>query len=866
MNPRPQHGIAQGLLGLGLLALALIATPALAQDPFSDLLRTPTSAEPAKDEPAKEEPTKEEPAKADPAKAEPAKEEPARDEPARAATARTEPPAKDEPAKAEATPKAQHRPHSTIQILPDDIVWPKQPPGKKGIKNFFDRQKAGFDKTTLARVPDDLLKLFKPLLNRWRYNPRAALARDMAPLLTLLSLIALFIWLQRRLRNLADPLKNRIEPRLPTLLRPLAGSSARLALLTLPILALLALARIGASFFLPDQQTAATVLLNALWLSLAYRLALGVIREAMEGHWLNLDPDRVKRLKFTLIWIARLALIFQIILMAVEAFIPDPDVLTLFWFCFQIFLLIASGSLVWLKNEVFATLPEADQDVMWGQVRGKMERHYRTVLGITFALQVLWLFGYNNAASFLLTRGYALIGLLAILTSIQTRASSRLSHKIAAATSDEEEEVLVRMGRGIRFALGLTFIASLFALLGIWPYAEALLKLRLLRLGDVDISLYSLALAALIIGLFVLASHLARSFLMERVYPRIGLEIGVGYAINTVAHYLLVTIGLLSAVSSLGVDLSALTLFATALSVGVGFGLQDVTRNLASGFILLFGRSVKKGDYVQIDNHFGRVEELGARSVQIVTPDNTELVIPSSRLVSESIVNYTYTNPRIRVHIPVGVHYKSDMRLVEQALLHAAFRHHNVLHNPKPAVRLMNFGDSSVNLELLIWIDVRRIDPARLRGELYFHIWDVFKEQRIEIPYPQRDLHIQAGEMIQDLVRALRQQPQPEKTPPPPPPRLEPIASYLTHLDQAPGRVEVESLPEYPLTLESLMAQREQELNRAIIDFGAQHAARLTALASKINSEIKMMDIQEARHWSLDLALTSSPDRWEDPK
>lgn len=210
-------------------------------------------------------------------------------------------------------------------------------------------------------------------------------------------------------------------------------------------------------------------------------------------------------------------------------------------------------------------------------------------------------------------------------------------------------------------------------------------------------------------------------------------------------HYFMLFGGLLLGINSLGIDLTAIGIFFSALGVGIGFGLQSIVHNLISGFILLFGRSVKKGDYVTVNGFYGRVDSVGARSVTITTPDNFELIIPSSEFLSTSIINWTLTSPLIRMGVPVGVSYDSDIPEVKRILLDAANRHPRVLRRPAPEVWLHGFGDSSVDFSVLVYIDCRRTNENRVRGELNYHIWDALLEADIEIPFPQRDLHLRSG-------------------------------------------------------------------------------------------------------------------------
>lgn len=195
-------------------------------------------------------------------------------------------------------------------------------------------------------------------------------------------------------------------------------------------------------------------------------------------------------------------------------------------------------------------------------------------------------------------------------------------------------------------------------------------------------------------------------------------------------------------INSLGIDLTALAVFGGAIGLGLGFGLQKVVSNLVSGLILLVDRSVKPGDVIEVGDTYGWVNTLSARHVSILTRDGVEHLIPNEALITEKVVNWSYTNSNIRLKIPIGVSYDADLHEVIAIINEAAAGHSRVLKHPEPVTRLMEFGDSSVNFELRIWIS----DPTRgvvnVRSDILLAVWDKFKEKHIEIPYPQRVVHM----------------------------------------------------------------------------------------------------------------------------
>jgi len=244
---------------------------------------------------------------------------------------------------------------------------------------------------------------------------------------------------------------------------------------------------------------------------------------------------------------------------------------------------------------------------------------------------------------------------------------------------------------------------------------------------------------------FLLFSGFIRAWLDYKIYPSVGVDEGLGYAINTFLRYLLLVVGLLTSLNSVGLDLRVLMVFAGALGIGLGLGLQNLFANVAAGFGLVFGRLIRKGDWIQVGDKVGLVLEVNLRSTKVRTPDNVECLVPNLDLTSQTIVNYTLSDPLVRVHVPVGVSYRCRPREVERILLDVALANENVSRQKQPEVWLCQYGESSIDFELLVWIDARKVGAYRVKSELYFAIFDAFEKAGIEIPFPQRDIHIRSG-------------------------------------------------------------------------------------------------------------------------
>ncbi|MEJ2475324.1 MAG: mechanosensitive ion channel, partial [Desulfobacterales bacterium] len=261
------------------------------------------------------------------------------------------------------------------------------------------------------------------------------------------------------------------------------------------------------------------------------------------------------------------------------------------------------------------------------------------------------------------------------------------------------------------------------------------------------ITLWLILKAALILLAFVFASRLLQAYLDYRVYPALGIDPGLGYALNISLKYTLIVIGLLISLKAVGLDLRFLLVFAGAAGIGIGLGLQSIAANVVSGFTLIFGAKVRKGDWVEVKNTLGLVTDIFLNATRIRTRDNIEYLIPNSNFVSDTIVNYSLTSPMIRITVPVGVSYNADPRVVEKILLDVASKEPMVTDYQSPVVRFKEYGDNSINFDLLVWIDVRETPRRKLRSGLYFAIFDELKKAGIEIPFPQRDIHLRSSDL-----------------------------------------------------------------------------------------------------------------------
>jgi small-conductance mechanosensitive channel len=266
-----------------------------------------------------------------------------------------------------------------------------------------------------------------------------------------------------------------------------------------------------------------------------------------------------------------------------------------------------------------------------------------------------------------------------------------------------------------------------------------------LSIGQARVSLASLAEFLAVVVVVVLVARLVGRFVGSRLLARTSMAVGLQYAIGRITYYILLVLGLMIALQTSGVEVGSLTVLLGALGVGIGFGLQNIVNNFVSGLILLVERPAQVGDWIEVGGTGGRVERIGARSTTILTSDNITMIIPNADMVTQQIVNWSHGDPRVRFRIPVGVAYGSDIPRVREALLEVAAAHPKVLRDPPPTVFFRGFGDSSLNMELVVWTREMVHAPLQFQSDLNFAIDAAFRRHGIQIPFPQRDVHFKTG-------------------------------------------------------------------------------------------------------------------------
>jgi small-conductance mechanosensitive channel len=268
-------------------------------------------------------------------------------------------------------------------------------------------------------------------------------------------------------------------------------------------------------------------------------------------------------------------------------------------------------------------------------------------------------------------------------------------------------------------------------------------------IGNFSISLVTLALGILTLMVAYIVSRSLQSLLQRRMEKRRHLDPGLQYTMLRLLHYFIIAVGVMIAFKlTFNADLTTLAVLFTALSVGIGFGLQYIAGDIASGFILLFERPVRVNDFITVSSDAagqvqGKVQSINLRTTSVMTNDRLAVIVPNSKLVNQTVVNWSYGDRRARVSIPIGVASDADVDLVTRTLLRAAEGVKYVIDDPAPSVQFLQFGDYTLDFRLLVWTANPRRHPT-IKSEINYRIWRLFKEAKIEIPYPQQELRLRS--------------------------------------------------------------------------------------------------------------------------
>lgn len=268
------------------------------------------------------------------------------------------------------------------------------------------------------------------------------------------------------------------------------------------------------------------------------------------------------------------------------------------------------------------------------------------------------------------------------------------------------------------------------------------LNFPLIKIGTASITLWTILLNVLLVILFVLVSSRVKNWILNTLSKRRGINISNWRAVVTLSYYAILLIGLIGILQTTGLDLSLFTVLTGAIGIGVGFGMQSIFSNFISGIIILLEKPLKLGDRIEVGEVSGNVHSISVRATTIITNDNVSIIIPNSDFITKQVTNWSHSGSSVRISISVAVSYDSDPEIVEKLLLRVADNEPGVLKNPVPKVRLEEFGESGLKFSLLVWTSEYNDRKGALRSLLNFSVLKEFKAQRIQIPFPQRDIHI----------------------------------------------------------------------------------------------------------------------------
>ena len=275
------------------------------------------------------------------------------------------------------------------------------------------------------------------------------------------------------------------------------------------------------------------------------------------------------------------------------------------------------------------------------------------------------------------------------------------------------------------------------------PGASALRDVTI-RMGTISVSLIGLVTALIVFYLFVVIAWLVKDIMVRTLPARLHSDPGIIESVATLTRYSLLALGIIVSLGLLGLDFTSLAIIAGGLSVGIGIGLQDIVANFVSGLVLLFEQSLRPGDVIELDNRISRVERISLRATTVRTRANAELTIPNASFTTGAVKNLTKSVPRVKLIIPFGVSYGSDLEEVRQIAVEIALQHPQTRDYPPPALLVRGYGDSSLDLSLSVSINRPALSDS-IRSDIFGALLKVFSERDIELPFPQRDLNLREG-------------------------------------------------------------------------------------------------------------------------
>lgn len=312
-----------------------------------------------------------------------------------------------------------------------------------------------------------------------------------------------------------------------------------------------------------------------------------------------------------------------------------------------------------------------------------------------------------------------------------------LTHRI------EDRKTILSIGNTTKYTILIIGVTILLASIGF----DSNSKFNVALFGEEDhkVRVFDLLRLSFMFFLLIWFTRKLKPVFVNQVLSKYSDDIGVSQSIGTIVQYVFIIVGAFFIIQTSGISLGSLNVLAGALGVGIGFGLQNIANNFISGLIILFERPIKVGDRIEVGSVQGDVTKVSARATTVNTNDNISIIVPNSEFISQRVINWSHNDRNIRFHVPVGVSYNEDPAKIKKILLDVAEKNPDVLKRPAPEVLFVEYGDSSLNFDLMIWTSTYINRPIILKSQLYYEIFERFKEHGVEIPFPQRDLHLRSG-------------------------------------------------------------------------------------------------------------------------
>jgi small-conductance mechanosensitive channel len=615
-------------------------------------------------------------------------------------------------------------------------------------RSLFERQPLGWDLKTLSTIYHWALDLPVHIPNFIalviQHSRLLGVAGSLIMAVFIVAVLYSLIGQRRVLRRIAQ----RLEPyreKIPAKIYPFVLSGLRIVVAALIPLALLA------AYSLVN----ALVKYEAAWFVIAGRL---IILWALGALLLNLLRESLTRDLFEVTTkygrpiyrLVRLVLFYSLagiaIFWSAKALRLPADILAFARFVIALSIVVVLFLLHLQKKALLSFLPVFPYPFYQAFLRF-LQRYYYILIGFVLTAALLWCFGYENLGRMVIVKvwssGVAFVLIMLVYHAARTALMGRI--RTLPRRDEAGHTVLRSLNSLLLYGTVLATATVVLNLLGLLDILRQVMSIPVLTIGGAVITLWTIISAVVIIMAFFYASRLIRAYLDYRIYPRLGIDQGLGYVLNTLLHYVFLAIGCLIALNLVGLDLRLLIVFAGAVGIGVGLGLQSLAANIISGFIIIFGGKVRKGDWIEVGDTLGEVIDIYLGTAKIRTRDNIEYLMPNADLVTNTIINYSLSSVFVRMDLAVGVSYKADPREVEKILLDVAVREPLVSDFHAPTIRFVGYGDNSINFDLLFWIDVSQTPRRLVRSNLYFAAFAALKAAGIEIPFPQRDLHIRSG-------------------------------------------------------------------------------------------------------------------------